>query len=271
MNTETLVELVKQNLQRFCYELSSERKIFDAVIKVDRKMFLDENDIIRAVLSYVEDVNDLGALHNKLGTKEFTEEALKSYFMAIEKILSSSHQVYVESRGLAYNDMAINIGKSGQTCSQPSVTCIMMDMLQLEKGMNVLEIGSGCGYSAAICAEIIGEKGKLTTVEVRPELARIAEHNLRKYFRDKYERRIEVITANGKKGYAPNSQYDRIYLTASVVLKKFRKDSLVKQLKPKGILLYPEKVGALFAEKYENGNCIDKKAHEGVLFVPLVD
>lgn len=174
------------------------------------------------------------------------------------------------SLDLAYSDTVIPIGYE-QTCSQPSLTCIMMDELQLEEGMDVLEIGTGCAYSAAIAAEIIGQTGKLTTIEVEARLLDLAKKNLEKHFGKNYSERVEIVYGDGRKGYSQNAPYDRIYLTAGVDFKNFNKDLLIKQLKPNGIIVYPEEKGWLFAERYENGEMISQNKVCQVAFVPLVD
>ena len=51
----------------------------------------------------------------------------------------------------------------------------MEDMLQLERNHNVLEIGTGCGYHTAITSEMVGQKGKVTTMEIIPELTEIVK------------------------------------------------------------------------------------------------
>ena len=62
-----------------------------------------------------------------------------------------------ETEAYAYEDIALPIIK-GQTISQPFTVMFMTQALELKKGMNVLEIGSGSGYQAAIISNIIGSK-----------------------------------------------------------------------------------------------------------------
>ena len=70
----------------------------------------------------------------------------------------------------AYGDHPLPIGY-GQTISQPSLVAWMTELLELEAGDRVLEIGTGSGYQAAILAELTGE---VYSVEIIPELADIA-------------------------------------------------------------------------------------------------
>lgn len=168
----------------------------------------------------------------------------------------------------AYNNSPIPIGFE-QTCSQPTIVAVMAELLQLQEGMRVLEIGTGCGYSAAITAHLIGEKGHLTTIEYRPELAILAKMNLKEHFGEKKaQKRIQVVVGDGSLGFAQNAPYDRIYLTAGV-LDTFDPHILAEQLKPTGILIYPEQYGDLIIEMYKGKKKIQEQHIEGVSFVPL--
>ena len=71
-------------------------------------------------------------------------------------------------RGMAYADRPLPIGE-GQTISQPFVVAWMSQLLVIEKGMKVLEIGTGSGYQAAILAEL---EARTFSMEIRPNLAR---------------------------------------------------------------------------------------------------
>src|SRR3989338_251823 len=87
-----------------------------------------------------------------------------------EKFVLSEHKDY------AYADEPLPIFKK-QTISQPSTVAIMTEALQPEKGDNILEIGSGSGYQAAILSEIVGD-GRVVTIERHHELAEFARKNL---------------------------------------------------------------------------------------------
>jgi protein-L-isoaspartate(D-aspartate) O-methyltransferase len=153
------------------------------------------------------------------------------------------------SKKYAYTDFPVSIGYGG-TCSQPSLVAYMADLLSFKKGMNVLEIGSGCGYSAAFSSYLIGKKGRLTAVEIIPELAELARKNLKYHFKD-FNDRIEVVCVDGSLGYMPNAPYDRIYFTVGVNKKTFSSDIIIDQLKEKGIFVFPEENGNIYFLKKE--------------------
>ena len=72
--------------------------------------------------------------------------------------------VPLESRLVAYQDGPIAIGE-GQTISQPYMTALMAESLELRGTERVLEVGAGCGYAAAVLGELAG---RVTTLEISP-------------------------------------------------------------------------------------------------------
>src|SRR3990172_6286957 len=55
--------------------------------------------------------------------------------------------------------------------SQPSIMAIMLEQLELAPGQRVLEIGAGPGYNAALLSQLVGERGRVTTVDIDAEVA----------------------------------------------------------------------------------------------------
>ena len=165
-----------------------------------------------------------------------------------------------------YLDEPISLGYNA-TCSMPSLVALMADMLELKKGLNVLEIGTGCGYSAALTARLI-QPGKLTTIEIVPELAEIGKKNLEKHF-GSLENKIQVVEGDGSVGFKENAPYDRIYLTAAPDITTFKPEKLLSQLATPGILLFPETTThALYV--YKKTKTETKiEPFFGVVFVPL--
>jgi len=170
------------------------------------------------------------------------------------------------SLNCTYYDGPIPIGYDA-TCSMPSLVALMADMLDLKKGLNVLEIGTGCGYSAALTTHLI-KPGKLTTVEIVPELAEMGKKNLEKHF-GSLENKIQVVEGDGSVGFNENAPYDRIYLTAAPDIRTFKPEKLLSQLATPGILLFPETTThALYV--YKKTKTETKiEPFFGVVFVPL--
>jgi len=171
---------------------------------------------------------------------------------------------------LAYQDLPVSIGH-GQYCSEPSMVAFMDDVLELEEGIKVLEIGVGCGYHAAVTLYLIGEKGRLVAIECIPEHVEFAGKNLRAHFKNGIEARLRIVNGDGSVGFIEEAPFDRIYSTAGVNINSFNPKILAEQLNPKrGILLFPEQNGSLFKQTYENGEMTGEEKFEGVSFVPLV-
>ena len=105
----------------------------------------------------------------------------------------------------AYYDAPLPIG-SGQTISQPYMVARMTELLDLNEGDKVLEIGTGSGYQAAVLAEM---GMKVTTIERIEELADSA----RKKF-EKHSYSVNSIIGDGREGYPPDSPYNAVIVTA---------------------------------------------------------
>lgn len=134
-----------------------------------------------------------------------------------------------ESRLFAYQDDPIQIGQ-GQTISQPYMTALMAECLALKGSENVLEVGAGCGFAAAVLGALAAQ---VTTVELLPGLARNARENLRRTARDF---NVKVVTGDGSLGYSPGAPYDAISVAAGA---PEIPAALVAQLRDPGILVIP--------------------------------
>ena len=134
-----------------------------------------------------------------------------------------------------YSNKAIVIEEGGirvTSSTQPFLMAYMLTLLSVNHGHKVLEIGTGTGYNAALLAEIVGNEGKIYTVEINETLAEKAKKNLR----ETQYANIHVITGDGSKGYALDAPYDRIIVTAKTT--EFTTDWL-EQLDEGGILVAP--------------------------------
>ena len=195
--------------------------------------------------------------------------SLKNYGIS-EKVLDAMRKVprhlFVPEvhRESSYVDTPLSIGYA-QTISAPHMVAIMCKLLELEKGLKVLEIGTGSGYNAAVMAELVGREGKIYTVERIEELVKFARANLEETGYDN----VEVILADGTLGYPPEAPYDRISVTASA---PDTPRALVDQLRTGGLMAIPE--GDIYQHLYllkkkEDGTVL-KRDWGGVSFVPLV-
>jgi protein-L-isoaspartate(D-aspartate) O-methyltransferase len=136
-------------------------------------------------------------------------------------------------RGQAYADGPLPIGY-GQTISQPYIVAYMTELLRLEPGMRVLEIGTGSGYQAAVLGEILAD---VSTIEIVRELARWGEDNLRRTGYD----HVRVKQADGYFGWEEFAPFDAIVVTAAA---DHVPPPLVEQLRDGGRMVIP--VGSPF-------------------------
>ena len=112
-----------------------------------------------------------------------------------------------EMRILAYRDDPIQIGY-GQTISQPYMTALMAEVLQLRGDETVLEVGTGCGYAAAVLGMLAR---RIISIEIIPALAARAADNLRRSGR---QWNVTVEAGDGSVGFAPAAPYDAISVAA---------------------------------------------------------
>jgi protein-L-isoaspartate(D-aspartate) O-methyltransferase len=93
--------------------------------------------------------------------------------------------------------------------SQPSLVASMLELLELEKRMNVLEVGAGTGYNAALMQEMVGNTGHITTIDIQHDIVEQATRLLKA---SGYGR-VQVIVGDGAEGFPENAPYDRIIAT----------------------------------------------------------
>ncbi len=117
-------------------------------------------------------------------------------------------------KDLAELNEALAIGL-GQTISQPLVVAFMLELLKPNPGEKILDIGSGSGWTTALLAEIVKDKGKVIGIEIIPELAEFGRKNVAKY--NFIEKGIaQILCADGSKGYEKESPYDRVLASAAL-------------------------------------------------------
>jgi protein-L-isoaspartate O-methyltransferase len=114
--------------------------------------------------------------------------------------------------------------------SAPSVMAHMLDMLDVEPGHEVLEIGTGTGYNTALLMER-AKSGRVTTIEVDPDIAEQARRTLQITGHP-----ATVITGEGADGYPGHAPYDRVIATASM---RTIPRAWLEQSRPDGKIVVP--------------------------------
>lgn len=173
------------------------------------------------------------------------------------------HMFVPEShRNDAYRDTPLPIGE-GQTISAPHMVALMTDLLELEPGHQVLEIGTGCGYHAAVTAAVVGAEN-VYSVEYHDPLAEEAEDTLDAIGYGE----ISIRAGDGREGWADHAPYDRAYMTCAG---RSFPDAVVDQVRTGGILLGPIGNGAqvLVKARKQGDDTLERSRHGAVRFVTL--
>ena len=160
---------------------------------------------------------------------------------------------------LAYMDGALPIGY-GQTISQPYTVVFMLELLDVQKGDKVLDIGTGSGWTTALLSYLTGEEGRVVGKELIDELVVMGKENISKYD-------IANATISKTEGVlgVENEKFDRILVSASA--NKFPKELLL-QMKNDSVLVIPVQSSIYKVRKDKTGG-ITKEEYYGFSFVEL--
>ena len=164
-----------------------------------------------------------------------------------------------DRRSAAYDDRPLPIGE-GQTISAPHMVAMMTDLLELDSGDRVLEIGTGCGYHAAVTAEA---GGAVKSVEFYEPLAETARERLSRLGYD-----VAVRAGDGHEGWPEHAPYDAAYLTCAA---PEIPDAVAEQVRPGGRIVAPvgtRRQTLVRATRRANGR-LDREQHGGVRFVSM--
>jgi protein-L-isoaspartate(D-aspartate) O-methyltransferase len=131
-------------------------------------------------------------------------------------------------RPYAYLDRPLPVGPDA-TISQPSLVAVMTDLLKIERGQKVLEVGVGGGYHTAILAEMTPD---VSSVEFHAKVAEAAKKNLERLGYGA----VKVNVADGYYGWRPGAPYDAILVRMAI---PDVTPALLEQLKPGGRLIAP--------------------------------
>jgi protein-L-isoaspartate(D-aspartate) O-methyltransferase len=182
----------------------------------------------------------------------------------LEAMASVPREAFVPGvpASLAYDDRALPID-AGQTISQPYMVARMTELLQVEPGDRILEIGTGSGYQAAILARLAA---RVTTIERHPDLADSARERLAGLG----VVGVDVRTGDGSRGLPDEAPWDGIVVTAAAPAIP---DALREQLAIGGRLVIP--VGPrsqqdLMVVERRGPSDWQEWSDGAVVFVPLV-
>jgi protein-L-isoaspartate(D-aspartate) O-methyltransferase len=196
-------------------------------------------------------------IEKQLRRRGITDGAVLAAMLAVPR-----HEfVPEELRSRAYEDAPLPIG-SGQTISQPYIVAAMTSALRLQPGDRVLEIGTGCGFQAAVLSHLAKE---VFTIELRPELASAASEKLARLG----YHNVHVHCGDGTLGLPEFAPFDAILVAAAAPEVP---EPLLAQLGEAGRLIIPvgdaDNQELRLVEKH--AGVFSTKMLEGCRFVPLV-
>ena len=202
---------------------------------------------------------------------EMVEKLISSGYIKTDEVRQAMEtiprHIFVpeEMQRYAHADTPIQIGPGGQTISAPHMVAMMLELMELKKGMTILEIGCGSGYHAALAAYLVGAEGHVYTIDIVEELTENAKKHIAQVG---LHDRIDVLFADGSKGLPEHAPYDRIMAACSA---SEVPQPLMDQLKDPGIAIIP--VGSGYTQSLAYVKKIDgevvKKNYPGVVFVPM--
>ncbi|MDH5686372.1 MAG: protein-L-isoaspartate O-methyltransferase [Candidatus Bathyarchaeota archaeon] len=142
---------------------------------------------------------------------------IREGFLKSERIIKAMLKVPREEfipevyRDYAYHEVPLPLPGSDSTISCPHSYPLFYEALELTENDRFLEIGAGSGYGAALAREIVGQNGRVTTVEIDRETYEFALMNLRRSgYKD-----VLVVHADGSLGYDKEAPYDKMCVTAA--------------------------------------------------------
>lgn len=166
-----------------------------------------------------------------------------------------------DQRGFAGENRALGIGHR-QTNSQPSTVADMLELLVVEPGHRVLDVGCGSGWTTALLAALVGPDGTVRGVELVPELVEQGRQNLSHYpmpWASISQARHDVL------GLPSEAPFDRILVSAEA---ERLPHSLVEQLTVGGVMVVPV-AGRMTEVRRTEGEPVVVR-HGYYSFVPLI-
>jgi len=195
------------------------------------------------------------------------EQQLRRRGISDERVLEAMLRIAREqfvpeaNRQWAYCDEPVSIGH-GQTVSQPYITALMTQCLELKGNEKVLEVGAGCGYHAALLGSLAAE---VISLEIIPELAEQARVNLEA---TGYGSNVRVLCRDGSLGCPERMPFDAISVAAAA---PEAPPALIEQLNDPGKMVIP--VGSLAEQDLlvitKSAGRISSRVAAHCRFVPL--
>lgn len=211
-------------------------------------------DLKNGMDELIKELKSKGVLHDR---------RLEAAFRRVDRGLF----VPEELRALAYRDQALPIGPA-QTISQPYTVAFMLEQLRVQTGQQVLDIGAGSGWQAALLAELVGLRGRVAAFEIIPEVCAFGRRNLEAF--PDLAARIDWRCQSGERGLSAatvprGGGFDRIIAAAALDAPP---TAWREQLKTGGRLVYPAG-HSLITETKRGSDDFRREEFPGFVFVPF--
>jgi protein-L-isoaspartate(D-aspartate) O-methyltransferase len=157
----------------------------------------------------------------------------------------------------AYEDYPLPLADES-TISQPTTVAFMLELLDIQEGDRVLDVGSGSGWTTALIAHMVGADGFVLGLEINNDLVEFGRRNLLKY--DFPHARIEHPTSVS----LDEESFDKILISAE--MKEIPK-TFLDTLRDGGLLLAPFGSSLKLMRK-QDGELTTERSIEGFVFVP---
>jgi protein-L-isoaspartate(D-aspartate) O-methyltransferase len=206
--------------------------------------------------------------HKQQGNRKRLVEQLREKGIKDEHVLRAVGKVprhlFLDSafERYAYEDRPFSIG-AGQTISQPFTVATQSELLQIKRGMKVLEIGTGSGYQASVLHEM---GAKVFSIERIKEL-----YDRTRVLLPKLGYPVKTFFGDGNLGVPMYAPYDRIIITAGAPIVP---ENLIDQLVVDGIMVIPVSNGdeeVMKSIRKRADGMLETTEHGTFRFVPLLE
>jgi len=173
--------------------------------------------------------------------EDLRERGLLSDPRVEQALFAVPRHVFVPSASVdeAYSDQTVHTKHDASGAisgaSAPNIVAMMLEQLAVEPGHNVLEIGAGTGYNAALLGHLVGPTGRVTTIDVDDDIVTSAREHLAAARAEN----VEVVVGDGALGHPAHAPYDRLIATVGTAeLPK----AWLEQTSPHGRLVVPVRI-----------------------------
>lgn len=205
-----------------------------------------------------------------MNKEELLEELIKDGYLKTASIIEAFKKIdrvkFVPAgeEPHAYENRPLPLPE-GQTISQPLTVAFLLELLEPKRGEKILDVGAGSGWQTALLAELVGEAGKVISVERVKQLQEFAAANLTKFgFIEKGT--VRVVHGDASQGYAPEAPYDKIVAAAAAPAIP---EEWKTQVKVGGKIVAPVGEAIVVLEK-TGPEEFEERTFHGFRFVPLV-